>query len=343
MKRIFQIILGLVAIAAGLTGAWYGRSTYLENVITVQLPVPLQDIEPYTILTPEMLAWRDFPRALIAEQGDYATQPDELTGKITTSILAAGLPIPARLVATPSEFRLAEAELEVFSLPVTPEVAVGGQIQIGDQVNIYRLTAWEEPVVDKETYESTRGGVFFGGDAAFGPLNIIWAVEHGHQAAISIHRHCQGESLRDRLPVQLQMDSRKMGLHEWSYSNDFDPAERRLTVHLSTQAPHMMKNIFARHLPVEEDAVRVVCRDVGGSLGTEEFATADRRQLPQSHPPTAAQRDLSDRLPPAPRPPRAQHRWSAARKREPEPRRLPGSRQYVAPPNQLRLSPMLVS
>ncbi len=47
---------------------------------------------------------------------------------------------------------------------------------------------WEEPVVDKETYESTRAGVFFGGDAAFGPLNIIWAVEHGHQAAISIHR-----------------------------------------------------------------------------------------------------------------------------------------------------------
>jgi NADPH-dependent glutamate synthase beta subunit-like oxidoreductase len=92
---------------------------------------------------------------------------------------------------------------------------------------------WEEPVVDKETYESTRAGVFFGGDAAFGPLNIIWAVEHGHQAAISIHRHCLGESLRDRLPVKLQMESRKMGMHEWSYSNRFDPIARRKMMHVA--------------------------------------------------------------------------------------------------------------
>jgi len=50
---------------------------------------------------------------------------------------------------------------------------------------------WEVPVVDKVTFESTQKGVFFGGDSAFGPKNIIWAVEHGHQAAISIHNHCQ--------------------------------------------------------------------------------------------------------------------------------------------------------
>ena len=94
---------------------------------------------------------------------------------------------------------------------------------------------WEEPVVDKETYQSTRKGVFFGGDAAFGPLNIIWAVEHGHQAAISMHRHCQGEALTDRLPVKLQMDSRKMGIHEWSYSNSFDPIARRKMMHVPLQ------------------------------------------------------------------------------------------------------------
>ena len=94
---------------------------------------------------------------------------------------------------------------------------------------------WEEPVVDKATYESTRSGVFFGGDAAFGPLNIIWAVEHGHQAAISIDLHCRGESLRDRLPVQLQMDSRKMGMHEWSYSNSFDPIARRKMMHVALE------------------------------------------------------------------------------------------------------------
>jgi formate dehydrogenase beta subunit len=85
----------------------------------------------------------------------------------------------------------------------------------------------EEPVVDEVTFESSRGGVFFGGDSAFGPKNIIWAVEHGHQAAISIHRHCQGEPLSDRLPALLNLGSRKMGMHEWSYSNNFDPAARR--------------------------------------------------------------------------------------------------------------------
>ncbi len=91
---------------------------------------------------------------------------------------------------------------------------------------------WEEPVVDETTFESSRSGVFFGGDSAFGPKNIIWAVEHGHQAAISIHRHCQGESLNDRLPTVLNLGSRKMGMHEWSYSNNFDPAARRKMMHV---------------------------------------------------------------------------------------------------------------
>ncbi len=91
---------------------------------------------------------------------------------------------------------------------------------------------WDVPVVDKTTFESTLPGVFFGGDSAFGPKNIIWAVEHGHQAAISIHRHCQGEDLQERLPVLMNLGSRKMGMHEWSYSNDFDPAARRKMEHV---------------------------------------------------------------------------------------------------------------
>jgi NADPH-dependent glutamate synthase beta subunit-like oxidoreductase len=91
---------------------------------------------------------------------------------------------------------------------------------------------WDVPVVDRKTFESTRPGVFFGGDAAFGPENIIWAVEHGHQAAISIHRHCQGEPLTERLPTLLNLGSRKMGMHEWAYSNEFDPAARRKMEHV---------------------------------------------------------------------------------------------------------------
>ena len=91
---------------------------------------------------------------------------------------------------------------------------------------------WEVPVVDTVTFESTLPGVFFGGDAAFGPKNIIWAVEHGHQAAISIDKYCRGGSLTERLPRGVNLQSAKMGIHEWSYSNDFDPAARRIMPHV---------------------------------------------------------------------------------------------------------------
>ncbi len=91
---------------------------------------------------------------------------------------------------------------------------------------------WDVPVVDPITFESTLPGVFFGGDSAFGPKNIIWAVEHGHQAAISIHKYCQSQDLRDRLPRGVNLHSTKMGIHEWSYSNDYDPSARRLMPHV---------------------------------------------------------------------------------------------------------------
>jgi NADPH-dependent glutamate synthase beta subunit-like oxidoreductase len=102
---------------------------------------------------------------------------------------------------------------------------------------------WDVPVVDKTTYQSTLDGVFFGGDAAFGPENIIWAVEHGHQASISIHKHCHGESLTDRLPYGMNLSSAKMGIHEWSYSNDYDVKERRLMPHVSLKERFKQLNI----------------------------------------------------------------------------------------------------
>ena len=94
---------------------------------------------------------------------------------------------------------------------------------------------WEVPVVDAVTYESTLKGVFFGGDAAFGPKNIIWAVEHGHQAAISIDKYCHEQALDERLPRGVDLQSAKMGIHEWSYSNDYDPAARRIMPHVELQ------------------------------------------------------------------------------------------------------------
>jgi len=102
---------------------------------------------------------------------------------------------------------------------------------------------WHVPKVDPVTFQSTRPGVFFGGDAAFGPKNIIWAVEHGHQAAISIHKHCQGESVSERLPPGVNLQSRKMGMHEWSYSNDYAPVERRLMPHVSLKERFKKLNI----------------------------------------------------------------------------------------------------
>jgi formate dehydrogenase (NADP+) beta subunit len=106
-----------------------------------------------------------------------------------------------------------------------------------------RFDKWDVPVIDKATFKSTHPQVFFGGDAAFGPKNIIWAVEHGHQAAISIHRHCQGESVHDRLPPGVNLQSRKMGMHEWSYANDYTPVERRLMPHVSLKERFKKLNI----------------------------------------------------------------------------------------------------
>jgi NADPH-dependent glutamate synthase beta subunit-like oxidoreductase len=91
---------------------------------------------------------------------------------------------------------------------------------------------WDLPKVDKVTFQSTLPEVFFGGDAAFGPKNIIWSVEHGHQAAISIHKHCCGEPVTTRMPRGVTLSSRKMGMHEWSYKNEYSAVERRLMPHV---------------------------------------------------------------------------------------------------------------
>ncbi len=103
---------------------------------------------------------------------------------------------------------------------------------------------WDMPVVDEVTMGSSNPKVFFGGDAAFGPKNIIWAVAHGHQAAISIHQLCQGESVRDRPPPLVNLMSQKMGIHEWSYDND-------ISLDLRFKVPHRDKQIALRDIKAE--------------------------------------------------------------------------------------------
>ncbi|BBK44958.1 glutamate synthase [Allostella vacuolata] len=79
---------------------------------------------------------------------------------------------------------------------------------------------WGLPKLDPVTFQATNPRVFFGGDSAFGPKNIIWAVAHGHEAAISIDRFCRGEDVAERPPPGVETSSQKMGIHEWSYDND---------------------------------------------------------------------------------------------------------------------------
>jgi formate dehydrogenase (NADP+) beta subunit len=88
---------------------------------------------------------------------------------------------------------------------------------------------WQLPVVNQNTFASSHPRVFFGGDAAWGPKNVITAVAHGHQAAVSIDLYCKGEDLSKRLPPFVNLVSQKMGIHEWSYDNEV-VADKRYAV-----------------------------------------------------------------------------------------------------------------
>ncbi len=94
---------------------------------------------------------------------------------------------------------------------------------------------WDLPVVDKMTFQSTLDRVFFGGDAAFGPKNIITAVAHGHQAAISIDLFCRGESVYNRPAPMTNLVSQKMGIHEWSYDSPVVEDARYKVPHVEKQ------------------------------------------------------------------------------------------------------------
>jgi formate dehydrogenase beta subunit len=85
---------------------------------------------------------------------------------------------------------------------------------------------WGLPVLNKVTFQSSVPNVFFGGDSAFGPKNIIWAVAHGHDAAISIDKFLSQENLEERPAPGVTVLSQKMGIHEWSYDNEVHPDTR---------------------------------------------------------------------------------------------------------------------
>jgi formate hydrogenlyase subunit 6/NADH:ubiquinone oxidoreductase subunit I len=103
---------------------------------------------------------------------------------------------------------------------------------------------WNMPKVNPATMASTHPKVFFGGDAAFGPKNIIWAVAHGHDAALSIHKLLSGEDINERPLPDVQISSQKMGIHEWSYDNDISNDKR-------FRVPHRDKVVALKDIRAE--------------------------------------------------------------------------------------------
>ncbi|MBV8977108.1 MAG: FAD-dependent oxidoreductase [Alphaproteobacteria bacterium] len=103
---------------------------------------------------------------------------------------------------------------------------------------------WEMPVVDAVTFQSTNPKIFFGGDAAFGPKNIIWAVAHGHAAAVSIDLLCRGQDVKLRPADPHTLASQKMGIHEWSYDND-------VSLDLRFKVPHAPHELTLHNVNME--------------------------------------------------------------------------------------------
>ena len=103
---------------------------------------------------------------------------------------------------------------------------------------------WDMPKVDSTTMASTHPKIFFGGDAAFGPKNIIWAVAHGHEAAVSIDKRLNGEDINDRPTPAVEVMSQKMGIHEWSYDNEI-ALDKRYKV------PHRDKVVALKDIKAE--------------------------------------------------------------------------------------------
>ncbi len=137
MNRIIQFLIGLIAIALALGAAFYGRNLYLMEVSTYQVPVPISAIPAYTVLNADMFQMREMPH--IIESLPYCQSIQDLNGKISTVPLLAGLPVAQANAVPIVQFRLADAAFEVLSIPVEPVSAVGGQIRIGDRVNLYQV------------------------------------------------------------------------------------------------------------------------------------------------------------------------------------------------------------
>ena len=137
MNRTVQFLIGIISIIIALVIGYLGRNMYLKEVSTDQIPVPIHPISSYTLLDQSMFQMREVPKAVSAMS--YYGTLDELDGKISVVTLPADLPVPQMQAVSVESFRLADADMEVISIPVEPVSAVGGQIRIGEHINLYRM------------------------------------------------------------------------------------------------------------------------------------------------------------------------------------------------------------
>ncbi|PKO04047.1 MAG: hypothetical protein CVU41_19125 [Chloroflexi bacterium HGW-Chloroflexi-3] len=152
MNRTTQFIIGLIAVVVAMGAGFYGRNLYLNEVSTYQVPVPISVIPAYTVLNADMFQMREMPRTM--ESLPYFQSIQSLVEKISTVPLPTGLPV-AQVNAVPiAQFRLADAAYEVLSIPVEPVSAVGGQIHIGERVNLYQVLP--EKIVPENTNKSAN-------------------------------------------------------------------------------------------------------------------------------------------------------------------------------------------
>ncbi len=154
MNRPIQFTIGLIALVLALGAGFYGRNAYLKEVSTVQIAVPVQPIPPYTLLSPDLFSLREVPRAM--QTLPYFQNPEEMNGLISTVQLPAGLPVAKSLAVMPQSFRLADVEFEVVSIPVEPVSAVGGQIHIGQRVNLYQMMDGESETAATDKSKSEQ-------------------------------------------------------------------------------------------------------------------------------------------------------------------------------------------
>ena len=143
-RRIFEAVVGVILLVVAFVLAFFFQQSYKAGVEYRSLPVPIEEILPYTLLNEDMFEMKDFPSALI---GGYANTLEQLSGMMSNSRIPAGLPIPLVMVSTPEDFRLADPSMEVLSIPITPPSAIGGQVRVGEKVNIYRIIPPGEQVI----------------------------------------------------------------------------------------------------------------------------------------------------------------------------------------------------